>query len=463
MSGKSVISLKKLPGMSDELFSYAEAFDRYGPFGPRYYVDELHLLECESYSFSGAINTADDSYRLYFSLYAHTLLVELYSSNEGGTVIWGQEYYLKDGKEYISVDEFMKCVNKAYAEAQEFIKDWEGVSVSSRKGNKMIKSKRYTARELTGKERMFLQICHNLWKWIKDGHGASSFFSTVQGKNALSDIEKISGKSGMQAENEVLALYDKVDNLAFRIDREKRLDHPEVKKAEFEFDSYMGDFNSTRLGKIIAEEIANDMGIRKASLAVRKGNWKYSNRTPVRRSVRRKASTEWWHGIEGAWYGGSKPMYGSWIFYWGVPIDSDDLWGNLREVYESECEYNGTEYTEEGFDEWLETDSGIDALETELQIIAEGEFLYYRDKVYDIYKRIMMDGGKADEDSSDIFDLITSSDKYRVPGSARFTKDVADSIGIKAEEEKAAFVEAVQDKSLKDVFDLKDILKWYLS
>lgn len=139
MSDKSVISLKKLPGMSDELFSYAEAFDRYGPFGPRYYVDEIHLLECESYSFSGAINTVNDSYRLYFSLYAHTLLVELYSSNEGGTVIWGQEYYLKDGKEYISVDEFMKCVNKAYAEAQEFIKDWEGVSVSSRKDNKMIR------------------------------------------------------------------------------------------------------------------------------------------------------------------------------------------------------------------------------------------------------------------------------------------------------------------------------------
>ena len=151
----------------------------------------------------------------------------------------------------------------------------------------MIGNRRFTARELTGKERMFLQICHNLWKWIKDGHGASSFFSTVQGKNALSDIEKISGKSGMQAENEVLALYDKVDDLAFKIDREKRLDHPEVKKAEFEFDSYMGDFNSTRLGKIIAEEIANDMGIRTASLDARRYSRVYSRKTSARRSYKR--------------------------------------------------------------------------------------------------------------------------------------------------------------------------------
>ena len=69
-------------------------------------------------------------------------------------MIWGQEYYLKDGKEYISVDEFMKCVNKAYAEAQEFIKDREGVSVSSRNDNKMIKSKRFAVKEPTDKEIM---------------------------------------------------------------------------------------------------------------------------------------------------------------------------------------------------------------------------------------------------------------------------------------------------------------------
>ena len=288
---KSVISLKKLPGMSDEIFGYAEAFDRYGPFGTRYYADEIHLVECKSltsYAFSGEIATDKNVYRIYYELLDPVMLVEVYSSDRGFTgSIWSQEYALTEDREYISVDDFMKYVNRAYGEILSFIEDREGVSVSSRKDNKMVSNRRFSARELTGRERMFLQICHNLWKWIKDGHGASSFFETEQAEAALSDIEKIMGKRGMQAENIILALYDRVDDLAFKIDREKRLNSPEVQKAMTEIDGLAGNHDSTRLGRIIAEEIANDMGIRTASLAAMGYSRVYSRRTSARRSYRR--------------------------------------------------------------------------------------------------------------------------------------------------------------------------------
>lgn len=121
--------------------------------------------------------------------------------------------------------------------------------------------------ELNGHERMFLQICSNIWKWIKDGHGASSFLETIQGKNALDDIEKIykDDKYFRNAENQYLAIYDAVDDLAFKLEREKRLSHPEVQKAMANLTSKMNVFNSTKLGRIIAEEMAHDMGLRIAS------------------------------------------------------------------------------------------------------------------------------------------------------------------------------------------------------
>ena len=44
--------------------------------------------------------------------------------------------------------------------------------------------------ELTGRERIWLQHCHNVWQWIREGHGASSFLETSKGKFFVEEIQK---------------------------------------------------------------------------------------------------------------------------------------------------------------------------------------------------------------------------------------------------------------------------------
>ena len=114
-------------------------------------------------------------------------------------------------------------------------------------------------KELTGQQRIYLQICSDIWKWIKEGRSASSFLCTPKGDRVLEDLEKAFNlRPGFQVENKYLAIFDAIDELAGRVDRDGIRD-PYTEKQMAELTSKFDIFNSTLIGRIIAEEINRDI------------------------------------------------------------------------------------------------------------------------------------------------------------------------------------------------------------
>ena len=112
--------------------------------------------------------------------------------------------------------------------------------------------------ELTGRQRIYLQHCHNIWQWIREGHGASSFLETSKGQLLIEELRKFFNLSQMHAENKYLQIYDAIDYLAAVIDRDG-MDSPVTQKAKAELTSKFDIFNSTLIGSIIGEEIERDI------------------------------------------------------------------------------------------------------------------------------------------------------------------------------------------------------------
>lgn len=114
---------------------------------------------------------------------------------------------------------------------------------------------------LSGKERIFAQISHNLLEWILKGKGASSYFNTKNSDNAINDLQKFANKTFNGAENTLLALYD---DLQYLIDCLKKAEYDKndymVKKAKQEIDGRFDIFYSTNIGDAMVDEIIRKVG-----------------------------------------------------------------------------------------------------------------------------------------------------------------------------------------------------------
>lgn len=110
-------------------------------------------------------------------------------------------------------------------------------------------------------ENIFNQICLDIWSHIMKGKAAPSFIRSDLGQMAIKDISQYLGLNEIRAESKLNSIFDKIDTMAFIIDREKRLSHPDVQKAMAEITSAFGVYNSTKLGRQVAEAIARDLKI----------------------------------------------------------------------------------------------------------------------------------------------------------------------------------------------------------
>lgn len=110
---------------------------------------------------------------------------------------------------------------------------------------------------LSGKERIFAQISHNVLEWLLKGKSPTSFLSTKQAENAINDIIKQGvEKSENHAENRLIALYD---DLQYLIDCLKKANYDKndymVKRAKQEIDGRFDIFSSTNIGDMMIDEI----------------------------------------------------------------------------------------------------------------------------------------------------------------------------------------------------------------
>lgn len=115
---------------------------------------------------------------------------------------------------------------------------------------------------LQGVEKVWAQIAHNIWEWMKDGHSSSSYFSTKIADYNIADIIKYNVESReLAAQNRIFAIWGAIKYLKEKLeeyDKEKLAmakSRPEVQKAMSEVTSKFDIFNSTKIGSVIADEI----------------------------------------------------------------------------------------------------------------------------------------------------------------------------------------------------------------
>ena len=93
------------------------------------------------------------------------------------------------------------------------------------------------------------------------GKASPSFIRSDLGKEGIRNIGQYLGLNEEKAESKLNSIFNKIDSMAFIIDREKRLNHPDVQKVMAEITSAFGIFNSTKLGRQVAEAIARDLKV----------------------------------------------------------------------------------------------------------------------------------------------------------------------------------------------------------
>ena len=165
----------------------------------------------------------------------------------------------------------------------------------------------------------------------------------------------------------------------------------------------------------------------------------------------------WYMGIEGAWSVGGNEWSPSQITYYGCPVDADSVDNMVYEEFRYYCEDNGLEESDSEYKKWFRTNGKSateDAIAGSAEAMFDGYLNYLKNEIWMARIDIKENPDKYENLISQFDEYTDDNADFRMPFKARFTRDMAEALNVKTDEDKMAFMVAVKEAGLEDEFDM---------